>query len=66
SKRLAYPIRKQNEGYYLIYDLTLPPEAPKALEAALRLRDNVMRVLSIRRRPEWRTRKTPEPREQAA
>lgn len=57
ARRLAYEIRKQAEGYYLIYTLRLPPEAPKALEAGLRLRDNVMRALVIRDRPEWRTRK---------
>lgn len=57
SKRLAYPIRKLNEGYYLIYRLTLPSDKPKAVEAALRQRDNVMRVLVVKHRPEWRTRK---------
>ena len=60
NKRLAYEIRKQREGHYIIYTLNLPPEAPKAIEAALRQRDNVMRVLSVRQRPEWRTRKTKE------
>ncbi len=57
SKRLAYPIRKYNEGYYLIYRLTLPVDTPKAVEAGLRRRDNVMRVLVVKQRPEWRTRK---------
>jgi len=59
-RRLAYPIRKLSEGYYAIYTLKLPSSAPKALESALRLRDNVMRALVVRDRPEWRTRKTPE------
>lgn len=57
SKRLAYPIRKHAEGYYLIYRLTLPSDKPKAIESALRQRDNVMRVLVVKHRPEWRTRK---------
>jgi small subunit ribosomal protein S6 len=60
-KRLAYPIRKLNEGYYLVYTLRLPRSAPKALESSLRLRDNVMRALITRDRPEWRTRKAPQP-----
>ncbi|MEZ4632987.1 MAG: 30S ribosomal protein S6 [Deinococcales bacterium] len=56
NTRLAYPIRKQTEGYYLIYNLNLEGSAaPKAIEQALRLRDNVMRVLIVRERPEWRT-----------
>jgi len=56
-RRLAYPIRKLNEGYYLIYKLRLPLDKPKQIEAALRQRDNVMRVLAVRDRPDWKTRK---------
>ena len=55
GQRLAYPIRKLNEGYYLIYRLKLPLDKPKTIEAALRQRDNVMRVLVVKDRPEWRT-----------
>lgn len=58
-RRLAYPIRKGNEGHYLIYRLHLTGETPKAIEAALRQRDNVMRVLVVRERPEWKTKKEP-------
>ena len=57
NKRLAYPIRKLNEGYYLIYKLSLSENAPRQLTTNLRLRDNVMRVLVTRDRPEQRTRK---------
>ena len=57
NKRLAYPIRKLNEGYYLIYKLTLSETAPRQLSTNLRLRDNIMRVLVTRDRPEQRTRK---------
>lgn len=56
-RRLAYPIRKGNEGYFLVYRLQLPVDKPKAIETALRQRDNVMRVLVVRDRPEWKTRK---------
>ncbi len=66
NKRLAYPIRKLNEGYYIIYTLELPAEKPKALETALRQRDNVMRVLVVRNRPEWKTLKTPKQTAEAA
>ena len=58
-RRLAYPIRKGTEGYYLIFRLHLPGETPKTVEAALRQRDNVMRVLVVRQRPEWNTKKEP-------
>ncbi len=57
NKRLAYPIRKLNEGYYLIYKLSLSESAPRQLSTNLRLRDNVMRVLVTRDRPDQRTRK---------
>ncbi len=57
NKRLAYPIRKLSEGYYLIYKLSLSETAPRQLATNLRLRDNVMRVLITRDRPEQRTRK---------
>ena len=56
-RRLAYPIRKGNEGYYLVYRLELSGTTPKAIEAALRQRDNVMRVLVVKDRPEWKTKK---------
>ena len=59
--RLAYPINKQLDGHYLIYSIQLNDnEAPKAIEQALRLRDNVMRALIIRDRPEWSTLKKAE------
>ena len=57
NKRLAYPIRKLNEGYYLIYKLSLSETAPRQLSTGLRLRDNIMRVLVTRDHPEQRTRK---------
>jgi small subunit ribosomal protein S6 len=56
-RRLAYPIRKGNEGYFLIYRLELSGTTPKTIEAALRQRDNVMRVLVVKDRPEWKTKK---------
>jgi small subunit ribosomal protein S6 len=56
-RRLAYEIRKLREGYYLVYTLKLPLTAPKTIEVALRQRDNVMRVLVVRQRPDWHTRK---------
>jgi small subunit ribosomal protein S6 len=56
-RRLAYPIRKGNEGYFLVYRLELSGTSPKTIEAALRQRDNVMRVLVVKDRPEWKTKK---------
>jgi len=66
NRRMAYPIRKLNDGYYIIYKLSLPTSTPRALEDALKLRDNIMRILITRERPEWRTRKAPKSRESAS
>ena len=66
SKRLAYPIRKLNEGYYLIYKLRLLTDRPKTIENNLRQRDNVMRALVVKHRPEWHTAKPKKEERQAA
>ncbi len=56
SKRLAYPINKKLDGHYLIYTVELTSsDGPKAIESALRIRDNIMRALIVRHRPEWST-----------
>lgn len=56
TKRLAYPINKKLDGHYLIYTVELTSsEGPKAIESALRIRDNIMRALIVRHRPEWST-----------
>lgn len=46
-RRLAYPIRKKREGYYVFLDTELPPEASQAIERDLRLNENIMRYLIV-------------------
>lgn len=48
KRRLAYPIRKINEGFYVSLQLNLPTEAVRTVERALQLNDDVMRYLVIR------------------
>lgn len=48
KRRLAYPIRKINEGIYVSLQLNLPPQAVRTMERALQLNDDVMRYLFIR------------------
>ena len=57
NRRLAYSVRKEREGYYLIYRLSMGTDQTNAIQETLRLRDNVRRVLVVRQRPEWRTKK---------
>jgi small subunit ribosomal protein S6 len=66
KQRLAYEIRKGREGYYLYYTLKLNNEAPRAIEAALKVRDNVMRVLFVKDKPEWKTQRARKPKAEAA
>ena len=49
SQRLAYPIEKKRNGYYVIvnFRLTNPVALPK-LERALRINDDVMRHMVLR------------------
>lgn len=48
KRRLAYPIRKINEGIYASLQLSLPAPAVRTVERALQLNDDVMRYLVIR------------------
>lgn len=57
NRRLAYALRGEREGYYLIYRLEMSEDRTNSVQASLRLRDNVRRVLVVRQRPEWRTKK---------
>lgn len=42
-RRLAYPIRKRNEGVYVILFAQMPAKANAALERDLRLSEQVLR-----------------------
>ncbi len=47
-RHLAYPIRKNNEGYYVALNVNLPPQAVRTVERALQLNDDVLRYLVVR------------------
>jgi small subunit ribosomal protein S6 len=57
NRRLAYAIRKEREAYFLIYRLDLPSDTTNEIQRSLRLRDNIRRVLVVRQRPEWRSKR---------
>lgn len=46
-KKLAYPIQKKNEGYYVVVEFKASPELPKELDRRLKISDNIMRHLII-------------------
>lgn len=46
-RKLAYPIQKKNDGYYVVVEFTAKPELPKELDRRLRISDNVIRHIII-------------------
>jgi small subunit ribosomal protein S6 len=47
-KRLAYPIQKKNNGFYVNIDFTSPAAAISQLEHSFTLDENVLRFLTIK------------------
>lgn len=48
KRRLAYPIKKQSEGYYAIFNVVAPGGALDELERTLRIADDVLRHKLLR------------------
>ena len=48
KRRLAYPIQKQREGYYVLMQVQLDPESIVELERRLKLTEEVIRYLLVR------------------
>ena len=56
KKPLAYQIKKFNEGYYALYEYDSKSESTiSGLEARLRLNENVIRFLTVRRDEEMKS-----------
>jgi small subunit ribosomal protein S6 len=47
KRRLAYPIRKQSDGIYVVFNLAMPPALGATLERNLRFTEPVMRFLLV-------------------
>ena len=46
-KKLAYPIQKKNEGYYVVVEFKANPDFPKELDRRLKISDNVIRHIIV-------------------
>ena len=46
-RKLAYPINKKNEGYYVVMHFNAQPELPRELDRRLRISDNFMRHIIV-------------------
>jgi len=44
-KRMAYHIRKQREGQYVLFTISLPPAATTELDRNLRFQESVLRYM---------------------
>ncbi len=47
-KRLAYPISRFRDGFYILHRVQLPPTAATEIERALKLTESVIRHLLVR------------------
>ncbi len=47
NRKLAYPINKKNDGYYVVVEFTAKPELPKELDRRLKISDAVIRHIII-------------------
>ena len=47
-RRLAYPIQKQIEGFYVLQRFRIPPNAVSDLDRNLKLNEDIMRHLIFR------------------
>ncbi|MDO4546221.1 MAG: 30S ribosomal protein S6 [Bacillota bacterium] len=46
-RKLAYPIQKKTEGYYVVIEFKAEPTLPKELDRRMKISDNVIRHLII-------------------
>ncbi len=46
-RKLAYPIQKKAEGYYVVIEFKAQPTLPKELDRRLKISDNVMRHMIV-------------------
>ncbi|MFR4351785.1 MAG: 30S ribosomal protein S6 [Roseburia sp.] len=49
KKRLAYEVQKMNEGYYYFIQFEAASNVPAAVEQDVRIMDNVLRFLCVRK-----------------
>jgi small subunit ribosomal protein S6 len=49
KRRLAYPIKTYREGFYVLVQMDMPPSAVRPLERAVKLMEDIIRHLIVRR-----------------
>jgi len=51
KRRLAYPINKKNDGYYVFITVEMPPGAGTLIERDLRLSEQILRFMITSQEP---------------
>ncbi len=46
KRKLAYPIKYEPDGFYVIYTFSAQPDVPKEIERQLDLNDSVLRFMT--------------------
>jgi len=49
KRKLAYPINKANEGYYVLVEFSANPEFPHELERVFKITDGVLKYLIVKK-----------------
>lgn len=49
NKDLAYPIKRQTKGYIAHYEVTTDPKNAKSIDKVLKVEEDILRYLLIRR-----------------
>ena len=48
KRRLAYPVKDHNEGYYVLVNFSAESDLPEELERVYKITDEILRYLIIR------------------
>lgn len=49
TRRLAYPINYETEGYYVLFNYQAEPEFPAELDRVIKITDGVLRSLIVKK-----------------
>jgi small subunit ribosomal protein S6 len=49
NRRLSYPVKDKNDGYYVLVYYDAPPEFPRELERVFKITDGILKFLTVRR-----------------
>ena len=49
TQKLAYPIKKKEEGYYVVINFEAKPDSIDELERNYRIEDNIMKFIVVRK-----------------